>query len=162
MLQARFFFQQLISGVSYCHGMVCELSFLFVIFVLKDTTICLSWISFSASLMKQVCHRDLKLENTLLDGSPAPRLKICDFGYSKVLIFFSCFYLYLVQHWRLFIIGNCLLCLKLNVLPEICHRLVTLMFICLLIGISSGITLLVSIKSLKYICLFFYNVLFGT
>ncbi|KAF2532206.1 hypothetical protein F2Q70_00033464, partial [Brassica cretica] len=31
----------------------------------------------------QVCHRDLKLENTLLDGSPAPRLKICDFGYSK-------------------------------------------------------------------------------
>lgn len=36
-------------------------------------------------LMKQVCHRDLKLENTLLDGSPAPRLKICDFGYSKVL-----------------------------------------------------------------------------
>jgi len=35
-------------------------------------------------LIKQVCHRDLKLENTLLDGSPAPRLKICDFGYSKV------------------------------------------------------------------------------
>ena len=32
-----------------------------------------------------VCHRDLKLENTLLDGRPAPRLKICDFGYSKVL-----------------------------------------------------------------------------
>lgn len=31
-----------------------------------------------------VCHRDLKLENTLLDGNPAPRLKICDFGYSKV------------------------------------------------------------------------------
>jgi serine/threonine-protein kinase SRK2 len=26
----------------------------------------------------------LKLENTLLDGSIAPRLKICDFGYSKV------------------------------------------------------------------------------
>jgi serine/threonine protein kinase len=37
-------------------------------------------------IFKQVCHRDLKLENTLLDGSPAPRLKICDFGYSKVLI----------------------------------------------------------------------------
>ncbi|KAK9094239.1 hypothetical protein Scep_025708 [Stephania cephalantha] len=36
----------------------------------------------------QVCHRDLKLENTLLDGSPAPRLKICDFGYSKVLLKF--------------------------------------------------------------------------
>ncbi|MCO5577129.1 hypothetical protein L7F22_030952 [Adiantum nelumboides] len=50
--EARFFFQQLISGVSYCHAM-------------------------------QICHRDLKLENTLLDGSAAPRLKICDFGYSK-------------------------------------------------------------------------------
>ncbi|KAL2348215.1 hypothetical protein Fmac_002215 [Flemingia macrophylla] len=50
--EARFFFQQLISGVSYCHSM-------------------------------QICHRDLKLENTLLDGNPAPRLKICDFGFSK-------------------------------------------------------------------------------
>lgn len=50
--EARFFFQQLISGVSYCHSV-------------------------------EICHRDLKLENTLLDGSPTPRLKICDFGYSK-------------------------------------------------------------------------------
>ncbi|XP_012848327.1 PREDICTED: serine/threonine-protein kinase SRK2I-like [Erythranthe guttata] len=49
--EARFFFQQLLSGVSY----------------------------------NQICHRDLKLENTPLDGSPAPRLKICDFGYSKVI-----------------------------------------------------------------------------
>lgn len=50
--EARFFFQQLICGVSYCHDM-------------------------------QICHRDLKLENTLLDGSSTPKLKICDFGYSK-------------------------------------------------------------------------------
>ncbi|KAJ0961808.1 hypothetical protein J5N97_029636 [Dioscorea zingiberensis] len=50
--EARFFFQQLISGVSYCHSM-------------------------------EICHRDLKLENILLDGSPTPLLKICDFGYSK-------------------------------------------------------------------------------
>lgn len=56
--EARFFFQQLVSGVSYCHSM-------------------------------QVCHRDLKLENTLLDGSPAPRLKICDFGYSKSSVLHS-------------------------------------------------------------------------
>ncbi|XVF15610.1 hypothetical protein REPUB_Repub09cG0169200 [Reevesia pubescens] len=55
--EARFFFQQLISGVSYCHAM-------------------------------QVCHRDLKLENTLLDGIP-PRLKICDFGYSKSSVLHS-------------------------------------------------------------------------
>lgn len=56
--EARYFFQQLISGVSYCHSM-------------------------------QVCHRDLKLENTLLDGSSAPRLKICDFGYSKSSVLHS-------------------------------------------------------------------------
>ncbi|KAE9596639.1 hypothetical protein Lal_00007664 [Lupinus albus] len=56
--EARYFFQQLISGVSYCHAM-------------------------------QVCHRDLKLENTLLDGSSEPRLKICDFGYSKSSVLHS-------------------------------------------------------------------------
>ncbi|WOG87066.1 hypothetical protein DCAR_0206286 [Daucus carota subsp. sativus] len=56
--EARYFFQQLISGVSYCHSM-------------------------------EVCHRDLKLENTLLDGSPTPRLKICDFGYSKSAVLHS-------------------------------------------------------------------------
>ena len=39
--------------------------------------------------MQGVCHRDLKLENTLLDGRPAPRLKICDFGYSKSAVFDS-------------------------------------------------------------------------
>jgi len=30
-----------------------------------------------------VVHRDLKLENIVLDGSQPPQLKICDFGYSK-------------------------------------------------------------------------------
>ncbi|MFQ6627058.1 hypothetical protein Gotur_005991 [Gossypium turneri] len=38
---------------------------------------------------EQICHRDLKLENTLLDGSPTPRLKICDFGYSKSAVLHS-------------------------------------------------------------------------
>ena len=52
--EARFYFQQLISGVAYCHSM-------------------------------GVVHRDLKLENVLLDASSggAPIIKICDFGYSK-------------------------------------------------------------------------------
>ncbi|KAL6636467.1 hypothetical protein ACP70R_024039 [Stipagrostis hirtigluma subsp. patula] len=56
--EARYFFQQLITVVSYCHSM-------------------------------QVYHRDLKLENTLLDGSDAPRLKICEFGYSKFSVLHS-------------------------------------------------------------------------
>ncbi|KAG7539937.1 Protein kinase domain [Arabidopsis thaliana x Arabidopsis arenosa] len=37
----------------------------------------------------QICHRDLKLENTLLDGSPSSQLKICDFGYSKSSVLHS-------------------------------------------------------------------------
>ncbi|KAE8056930.1 hypothetical protein FH972_013662 [Carpinus fangiana] len=37
----------------------------------------------------QICHRDLKLENTLLDGSAAPQVKICDFGYSKSSVLHS-------------------------------------------------------------------------
>jgi len=56
--EARYYFKQLISGVSYCHSM-------------------------------QICHRDLKLENTLLDGSPSSQLKICDFGYSKSSVLHS-------------------------------------------------------------------------
>ena len=30
-----------------------------------------------------IINRDIKLENTLLDNSRRPLLKICDFGYSK-------------------------------------------------------------------------------
>jgi serine/threonine-protein kinase SRK2 len=58
---ARYFFQQLISGVSYCHK-------------------------------SGVCHRDLKLENTLLatpTSGTMPDVKICDFGYSKSLLHHS-------------------------------------------------------------------------
>jgi serine/threonine protein kinase len=35
-------------------------------------------------LLQGVVNRDIKLENTLLDSSPRPLVKICDFGYSKV------------------------------------------------------------------------------
>ena len=31
-----------------------------------------------------VANRDIKLENVLIDSSPRPLIKICDFGYSKV------------------------------------------------------------------------------
>lgn len=50
--ESRWFFQQLILGLDYCHKM-------------------------------GIVNRDIKLENTLLDGSRRPLLKICDFGYSK-------------------------------------------------------------------------------
>lgn len=51
--EARWFFQQLIVCLDYCHRL-------------------------------GVVNRDIKLENTLLDSSPRPLVKICDFGYSKV------------------------------------------------------------------------------
>ena len=51
-VEARWFFQQLVIGLDYCHKM-------------------------------GVVNRDIKLENTLLDGSRRPLIKICDFGYSK-------------------------------------------------------------------------------
>ncbi|KAK3276787.1 kinase super protein, variant 2 [Cymbomonas tetramitiformis] len=54
--EARYFFQQLVCGVDYCHS-------------------------------EMVCHRDLKLENTLLDQDS--RVKICDFGYSKSAVYHS-------------------------------------------------------------------------
>ncbi|KAK9808852.1 hypothetical protein WJX72_005109 [[Myrmecia] bisecta] len=32
---------------------------------------------------RNVAHRDLKLDNTLLDGSDPPMIKLCDFGFAK-------------------------------------------------------------------------------
>ncbi|DBB12672.1 hypothetical protein WJX82_009176 [Trebouxia sp. C0006] len=49
---ARWYFQQLIIAIDYCHRM-------------------------------GVANRDIKLENTLLDSTTRPLIKICDFGYSK-------------------------------------------------------------------------------
>ncbi|KAI7844334.1 hypothetical protein COHA_002132 [Chlorella ohadii] len=50
--EARWFFQQLMIAVDYCHRM-------------------------------GVSSRDIKLENTLVDGSPRPLIKLADFGFSK-------------------------------------------------------------------------------
>lgn len=38
------------------------------------------------TFVQGVANRDIKLENALLDSNPRPLLKICDFGYSKVLL----------------------------------------------------------------------------
>ncbi|KAL0291634.1 UNVERIFIED_CONTAM: Serine/threonine-protein kinase SAPK2 [Sesamum calycinum] len=85
LFQARFFFQQLISGVSYCHSMVTIMSLLSTCFPYIKNVRTLTLII----KRSKFCHRDLKLENTLLDGSTAPRLKICDFGYSKSSVLHS-------------------------------------------------------------------------
>jgi serine/threonine-protein kinase SRK2 len=34
---------------------------------------------------RDVAHRDLKLDNTLLDESKPPFIKICDFGFAKLM-----------------------------------------------------------------------------
>lgn len=41
-------------------------------------------LAMSCCVLQGVVNRDIKLENTLLDSSPRPLVKICDFGYSKV------------------------------------------------------------------------------
>jgi serine/threonine protein kinase len=51
------------------------------------------------------CYQDLKLENTMLDSSPTPQLKICDFGYSKVT---NCMHLSVKK--GTFFSCHCLLC----------------------------------------------------
>ncbi|XP_021300989.1 serine/threonine-protein kinase SRK2A-like isoform X1 [Herrania umbratica] len=81
--EARYFFQQLISGVNYCHSMVINTQNHNVSLCMPDARTKCTFVLCFYSCLQQICHRDLKLENTLLDGSPAPRLKICDFGYSK-------------------------------------------------------------------------------
>ncbi|KAG6474825.1 hypothetical protein ZIOFF_064040 [Zingiber officinale] len=78
--EARYFFQQLICGVSYCH-------FLVRMPQPNPFNFTLRFLTFRR--FQQICHRDLKLENTLLDNSPAPRLKICDFGFSKSSVLHS-------------------------------------------------------------------------
>jgi serine/threonine-protein kinase SRK2 len=98
---ARYFFQQLVCGVAWCHRQVrltahCgvplsvwgELSMMDPSVSVLHVTRPASRAAMGAAAAQGVCHRDLKLENTLLDGSRAPRLKICDFGYSKVSCLF--------------------------------------------------------------------------
>jgi hypothetical protein len=38
-------------------------------------------------IFHEICCRNLMLDNTLLDGGTTPRVKICDFRYSKVIFF---------------------------------------------------------------------------
>ena len=131
--EARWFFQQLIVGLDYCHKMVrlrlfsrgsCRtnraapfaLSAAYGLCNLPSSGIRLSWdppvyecvnaperirLSFGVVFHKRktwvpcvtstvgdaqgVVNRDIKLENTLLDQSRRPLIKICDFGYSKHL-----------------------------------------------------------------------------
>lgn len=139
--EARWFFQQLIVGLDYCHRMVshgnalhpttsCNLACVFAAQLTRlrcsasqaAVSVCskgacsiscmslvmLPWLATSPRIkslcpnkhkrtcpgkiieslvlwpLQGVVNRDIKLENTLLDSSPRPLVKICDFGYSKV------------------------------------------------------------------------------
>lgn len=69
--KARYYFQQLISGIEYCHA----------------KGVCLIFINYKEKKNNnpnnnQVCHRDLKPENLLLNEDQI--LKISDFGLSAL------------------------------------------------------------------------------
>ena len=42
---------------------------------------CIDAVEFMHS--NRVAHRDLKLDNVVLDDNAPPRLKLCDFGFAK-------------------------------------------------------------------------------
>ena len=123
--EARWFYQQLIVGLDYCHRMVCERAWRggVCVCVLAPAALCFfsaaaaaasppplkrrptthvtahtapthtprtntttnhrHTLHYTTPHYQGVVNRDIKLENTLLDSSPRPLVKICDFGYSK-------------------------------------------------------------------------------
>lgn len=90
--EARYFFQQLIAGVYYCHKMKVAHRDLKVRFRLQLSCLYPSVVQsltlLHALMLLPPMGLVLQLENALLDvdlrnGERAPRLKICDFGYSK-------------------------------------------------------------------------------
>ena len=87
--EARWFFQQLVLGLDYCHKMGI---------VNRDIKLEVSQPPGRLLLNASALHAQLYIcaptafmsrsrkscpQNTLLDGSRRPLLKICDFGYSK-------------------------------------------------------------------------------
>ena len=68
---AWYCFQQLISGVSYCHSKVNRIIILWMSrfgWQLVFSFLCGYFLS-NFFLLQQICDQDLKLKNTLLDGS---------------------------------------------------------------------------------------------
>lgn len=98
---ARFFFHQILCGIGYMHKKVPFPSPSNPIHATHVSMLCVRSLPTRSapselapedpprSCWRQgMCHRDLKLENILLDAdanSPEPpTVKICDFGFSKV------------------------------------------------------------------------------
>ena len=103
--EARWFFQQLMIAVDYCHRMVRWQGWMAggrCLFhggaecLRRRTARARSLVRRAAGLAharrscrtpplpQGVSSRDIKLENTLVDGSPRPLIKLADFGFSKV------------------------------------------------------------------------------
>lgn len=111
---ALWFFQQVVIAVDYCHKMVlcvmvvvgcfwysgwlmtwgCVWGCVCVCIVQRTIHDCIAtvdWMGCTDSctiaihpITQGIVNRDIKLENTLLDDSPRPLIRLCDFGYSKV------------------------------------------------------------------------------
>ncbi len=116
--EARWFFQQLVCAVDYCHRLVCGSHAHICIYTTQHTYV-------NAHLTTHMCtpqhtyihlnihshtqgiaNRDIKLENTLLNASYEtalrtsqrfPLMKLCDFGYSKVCCCVVCCCVYIVH-----------------------------------------------------------------
>ena len=112
----RWYFQQLIVGLDYIHRMVSfpfpvrplascaehnfslQTSFLIILGFGRYVNIGdlhperysnFRPLGFYICDVKGIVHRDVKLENMLIDKSPKPILKLCDFGFSKHIHFQS-------------------------------------------------------------------------
>jgi serine/threonine-protein kinase SRK2 len=99
---ARWYFQQLVVSIDYCHrmvrhpcahtahlrllqGMLSHNMHVLMRRMQKHCSgACLADRAEPICCLQGVANRDIKLENALLDSNPRPLLKICDFGYSKV------------------------------------------------------------------------------